>query len=152
MRKMATIPDLAYSAANLTGLASGILSVVSVYGTAYALWVRRVGTMIDKNKDLLAIAKESRNVFLAFMAVLLVTVAPSVKVNDMKAAEAVCHLAQTYCTLMLITLAGTFVCSVIGVFKGPLTQTVKEYISSARMHSLVFAIAGMLMAYVTSLA
>lgn len=147
-----TVPDLAYTAASLMALLSGLLSVASVIGTGYGIWTRQTGTLIDKCRDLLAIAKESRNVFLAFMAVLLFTVAPSVKVNDMGVAEAIADLTQRYSQFMIATLVASFVCSALGVFKGPLTQTIREHLGAARLHSLVFAIIGMLMTYVASMA
>lgn len=149
---MTTVPDMAYMAANLTGLASGLLSIASVLMAIYGMWAGRTGEVIDKSKDLLAIAKDARNVFLAFLVVLIFTVAPSIKVNDMEVAEAIASLTQKYCTFMVATLVGTFVCSAVGVFKGPLTQAVKEHLTAVRWHSLIFAIIGMLMTYVVSFA
>lgn len=147
-----TVPDLAYIAANLMGILSGLLSVASVLGTVYGVWTRQVGIVIEKCKDLLVISKEARNVFLAFLAVLLFTVAPTVKVNDMSAAGAIAGLTRTYCQFMLVTLVGTFVCSAVGIFRNPLAQAIKEHIGDMRRNSLIFAILGMIMTYVTSLA
>lgn len=147
-----TVPDLVYTAANMTGLLSGILSVASVVGTGYGVWTRRTGTLLDKCRDLLVIAKDARNVFLAFMAVFLLTVAPSVTVQEMSAPEALVKLTRTYCSFMIATLVGTFICSAIGVVKGSLSQTVKEHLGQARAHSLVLAVLGLLMTYAVSLA
>jgi len=146
-----TIPDMAYAVANVTGFLSAGLAMLSVAMMAYGIWTRNVHNVLEKSKDLLATAKESRNVFIAFLAVLLFTVAPSVKLADKPATVAIADLVRTYCQGMVLVLLLALVCSVLGALRGPSLSGVKEHVGAIRLHAMVLAIAGMIMTYATTL-
>lgn len=148
---MTTVPDMAYLVANMTGILSAGLAVLSVAMMAYGIWTRNANSVLDKSKDLLAIAKESRNVFIAFLVVLLLTVAPSVRLGDKPVAIAVGDLTRTYCQGMVLVLFISLACSVLGAIRGPLLAGVKEHVGAIRLHAVVLAIAGMIMTYATTL-